>query len=53
MAFAVLAAFWIVVGVFLLFAPDHVFKNPYRRTRQYGAAGCFIFALFCLLALSV
>ena len=53
MALVALAAFWIAVALFLLFAPDHVFKNPYRRTRQYGAAGCFIFALFCLVALSV
>ena len=47
----VLAVFWIAVGLFLLLAPDHVFKSAATRTRRYGAVGAFIFALFCLVAL--
>ena len=44
MAFAVLAAFWVAVGLFLLLAPDHVFKSGRRNTRRYGALGCLFFA---------
>jgi hypothetical protein len=52
MALAILAAFWLLVGLFLLLAPDDVFRSARPRTRRYGAAGCFIFAVFCLIALA-
>jgi hypothetical protein len=51
MALAFLAAFWIIVALFLLFAPDDVFRSGSPRVRRYGAAGCFIFAVSCLVAL--
>ncbi len=51
MALAVLAAFWVAIAVFLLLAPDHVFRSSRRTTRRYGAVGCLIFAGFCLVAL--
>jgi hypothetical protein len=52
MALALLAAFWIVVALFLLLAPDDVFRSGRPRTRRYGAAGCLIFAVSCLVALA-
>lgn len=52
MALAFLAAFWIIVALFLLFAPDDVFRSGRPRTRRYGAAGCLIFAVSCLVALA-
>jgi hypothetical protein len=52
MALAILAAFWVAVGLFLLLAPDHVFKSSNPRARRYGAGGCLIFAVFCLIALA-
>jgi hypothetical protein len=52
-ALAVLAAFWVAIGLFLLFAPGDVFKSDRPRTRRYGAVGCLIFAVFCLIALVV
>jgi hypothetical protein len=51
MALAFLAAFWILVALFLLFAPDEVFRSGRPTTRRYGAAGCLIFAASCLVAL--
>jgi hypothetical protein len=51
MALAVLAACWVAVAVFLLVAPDHVFRSGRRTTRRYGAVGCLIFAGFCVIAL--
>ena len=51
MALAALAAFWVAIAVFLLVAPDHVFRSGRRTPRQYGAAGCLIFAGFCVIAL--
>ena len=50
-ALAVLAAFWVVIAVFLLVAPDHVFRSARRTGRLYGAVGCLIFAGFCVIAL--
>ena len=50
MALAVLAVFWIAVALFLLLAPDHVFKSGRVETRRWAAAGCVIFATFCLIA---
>jgi hypothetical protein len=52
MALAFLAAFWIAVALFLLLAPDHVFKSGRPETRRVGAAGCLIFATFCLVGLA-
>jgi hypothetical protein len=52
MALAFLAVFWILVAAFLLFAPDDVFRSGRPRTRRYGAAGCLIFAVSCLVALA-
>ncbi len=51
MLLVVLAAFWVAIGLFLLLAPDDVFRSGRPLTRRYGAAGCFVFALFCLLGL--
>ena len=51
MGLALIAAFWVLVALFLLFAPDDVFKSGKPRTRRYGAAGCLVFALFCVVAL--
>jgi hypothetical protein len=51
MGLALIAAFWVAVGLFLLLAPDDVFKSARPRTRRYGAAGCLVFALFCVIAL--
>jgi hypothetical protein len=50
-ALALLAAFWLVVGLFLLLAPNDVFRSGRARTRRYGAVGCLIFAIFCVVAL--
>jgi hypothetical protein len=52
MALVVLAVFWIAVAVFLLLAPDHLFKTPDPRMRRIGAAGCVVFATFCLIGLA-
>jgi hypothetical protein len=52
MALALFAGFWLLVGLFLLFAPDDVFRSARPTTRRYGAVGCFIFAVFCLIALA-
>jgi hypothetical protein len=52
MGLAILAAFWIAVALFLLLAPDHIFKSGNPRTRRLGAAGCVVFATFCLLGLA-
>ena len=52
MALALLAAFWLIVALFLLFVPEHVVSAS-PAARRYGAIGCFIFAGSCLLALSV
>jgi hypothetical protein len=53
MAFGILAAFWLAVGLFLLLAPDHVFRSARPTARRYGAAGCLVFAAFCLVALAM
>ena len=50
MALGLIAAFWLLVALFLLFAPEHVLSAS-LAARRYGAAGCLIFALSCLLAL--
>jgi hypothetical protein len=51
MALALLAAFWVAVGLFLLLAPSHVFRTDRPMARRYGAAGCLVFAAFCVVAL--
>jgi hypothetical protein len=51
MAFALLAVFWVAIGLFLLLAPDHLFKSGRPTTRRYGAVGCLIFAASCVVAL--
>jgi hypothetical protein len=51
MVLAILALFWVAVGLFLLLAPDDVFRSARPRGRRYGALGCFVFAGFCVLAL--
>jgi hypothetical protein len=51
MALAALAAFWVAVGLFLLLAPDHVFRSGRPIVRRYAAAGCLVFATFCVIAL--
>jgi hypothetical protein len=51
MALALLAGFWVIVALFLLFAPDHVLRAS-AAARRYGAAGCLIFALSCVIALA-
>jgi hypothetical protein len=51
MALAVLAAFWVAVALFLLFAPDDIFRSPRPMARRYGALGSLIFAAFCIVAL--
>jgi hypothetical protein len=48
---AVLAVFWFAIGLFLLLAPDRVFKSGRPMTRRYGALGCFLFGAFCVIAL--
>jgi hypothetical protein len=50
MGLLILAAFWLGVALFLMIAPDEVFKSSKPRTRRYGAAGCAIFAAFCVIA---
>jgi hypothetical protein len=50
MALIILALFWLGVALFLLIAPDDVFKSAKPRSRHYGAAGAAIFALFCVVA---
>jgi hypothetical protein len=49
MGLLILAAFWLGVALFLLIAPDEVFKSSQARTRRYGAVGCAIFAAFCVI----
>ena len=51
MALVVLAAFWVLIALFLLLAPDDVFRSGKPRTRRYGAIGCLIFATFCIIGL--
>jgi hypothetical protein len=51
MALAALAAFWVIVALFLLFAPDDVFRSARPASRRYGAIGCLVFAGFCLIGL--
>jgi hypothetical protein len=50
MALGLIAAFWLLVALFLLFAPERVLSAS-LAARRYGAAGCLIFALSCMLAL--
>jgi hypothetical protein len=52
MVLAILAAFWLAVGLFLLLAPDDVFRSARPTARRYGAAGCLVFAVFCVVALA-
>jgi hypothetical protein len=49
-ALALIAAFWVLVALFLLLAPDHVLSASVAA-RRYGAIGCLIFASSCVLAL--
>jgi len=51
MALALLAAFWVIVALVLLFAPDDVFRSANPNTRRYGAIGSLVFAGFCILGL--
>ena len=51
MALAILAAFWVIVALVLLFAPDDVFRSSNPNTRRYGAIGSLVFAGFCILGL--
>jgi hypothetical protein len=51
MALALIAAFWLALAAFLLFAPGTLFRNDNPRLRRYAAAGCTIFAAFALVAL--
>jgi len=51
MALALLAAFWVVIALFLLFAPDDVFRSGRPELRRYGAIGCLVFAGFCIVGL--
>ena len=51
MALALLAAFWVIVALVLLFAPDDVFRSGRPELRRYGAIGALIFAGFCVLGL--
>ena len=50
MALALIAAFWVIVALFLLFAPENVITAS-LAARRYGAIGCLIFAGSCVLAL--
>ena len=50
MALALLAAFWVIVALFLMLAPDTVLPAS-LAARRYGAVGCLIFAASCILAL--
>ena len=50
MALALLAAFWVIVALFLMLAPDTVLRAS-LAARRYGAVGCLIFAASCVLAL--
>lgn len=50
MALALLAAFWVVVALFLTFAPDNVLPAS-LMARRYGAIGCTIFAASCIVGL--
>jgi len=50
-ALGLLAIFWALVALFLIFAPEHVLSAS-LAARRYGAAGCLIFAASCLLALA-
>ena len=50
MALALLAAFWVLVSLFLILAPENVLPAG-LAARRYGAVGCLIFAASCLLAL--
>ena len=52
MALALIAAFWVILALVLLFAPANVL-NAGVAARRYGAIGCLIFAGSCVLALSV
>jgi hypothetical protein len=49
MGLVMLAVFWFAIGLFLLLAPDHVFRSGRPTTRRYGALGCLIFAAFCVV----
>jgi hypothetical protein len=51
MALALIAAFWVLVAVFLIFVPENVMSASIAA-RRYGAVGCLIFAASCLLALA-
>jgi hypothetical protein len=50
MALALIAAFWFLAALFLLFVPEHVMSAS-PAARRYGAIGCLIFAGSCLLGL--
>jgi hypothetical protein len=50
MALALLAAFWVIVALFLMLAPENV-MNASLAARRYGAVGCLIFAASCMVAL--
>ena len=50
MALALIAAFWVLVALFLLFAPTSVLDTSVAA-RRYGAIGCLIFAASCVVAL--
>jgi hypothetical protein len=51
MGLGILAGFWIIVALFLLFAPADVL-NASPAARRYGAIGCAIFAVSCFVALA-
>jgi hypothetical protein len=51
MALALIAAFWVLVALFLILAPESVMSAS-LAARRYGALGCLIFAASCLLALA-
>jgi hypothetical protein len=50
MALGLIAAFWVIVALFLMLAPDRVLSAS-LAARRYGAVGCLIFAASCVLAL--
>jgi hypothetical protein len=50
MALASIAAFWVIVALFLMLAPENVLSASIAA-RRYGAIGCLIFAASCVLAL--
>lgn len=48
---ALLAVFWVALGVFFLLAPDHIFRSSTPTLRRIVAAIAFIFAAASVVAL--